>query len=287
MKFGTHSYVFLEFWSDDTLHLLDVAAGLGLDVLEIGIGDDIHFSPLETRRRAESAGLDLTISPGGIWPLNCDVSSESEEDRRAGLDWHKKQVDLANELGAIAYCGSLYGHTGVVKKRKPSPDELQWSAEALHVLADYGVGKGVAIVLEPMSHFRTHLVNTPGQMMQLLALADHPNLRVLLDTYHLVTEITDYAEGVRAVGDRLWGLHACENNRGIPGGGIVPWGKVFDALHVIGFDGYLGLETYYSGEDFAWSRGMFHNVCPDPEDFVRQGLAFLKTAVETSRNAGG
>ena len=27
--------------------------------------------------------------------------------------------------------------------------------------------------------------------------------------------------GVRAVGDKLWGVHACENDRGAPGGGLV------------------------------------------------------------------
>ena len=35
-------------------------------------------------------------------------------------------------------------------------------------------------------------------------------------------------------------------------------------LDEIGFDGYIGLETYNSSlGDFAFQRGMFHNVCPD------------------------
>jgi len=286
MKFGTHSYLFVEFWSDDCVHLLDAAASLGLDFFEIGVGDDIHFSAKETRCRAESLGLELVISPGGSWPVQCDLSSGIESDREAGLMWHKKQVDLANELGAVAYCGSMYGHTGVVKKRKPPPGELERTAEKLHELATYAQQKGVRIVLEPMSHFRTHLVNTPEQVMRLIRLADHPNLRVLLDTYHLITEITNYAEGIRTVGDRLWGLHACENNRGIPGTGLVPWKEVFGALRDIGFDGYLGMESYYSGNEFAWKRGMFHNVCPDPEAFIRQGLEFMKKAIESSRSTG-
>ncbi len=279
MKIGTHSYLFLEFWSDDSLHVLDAAAGFGLDFFEIGVGDDIHFSAAKTRGRAESLGLELVISPGGAWPVECDLSSEDDSDRQAGLAWHKKQVDLANELGAVAYCGSMYGHTGIVRKRKPPHGELQQSAEKLHELASFAEKRGVCIVLEPMSHFRTHLVNTPEQVMRLIRLADHPNLRVLLDTYHLITEITDYGEGIRSVGDCLWGLHMCENNRGVPGTGIVPWDEVFGTLKEIDFDGYLGMESYYSGSEFAWKRGMFHNVCPDPEAFIRQGMEFMKKAM--------
>ena len=277
MKFGSHSYIFTDRWSDDSLGVLDVARKLGLDCLEIGVGDDVVFSPAKTRRSAEKLGLDLAVSPGGLWPLECDLSSSNAQERRAGLAWHKKQVDLANELGAVAYCGSIYGHTGVVKPHPPKEGEYKRIAEGLHRLADYGRDKGVAIVLEPMSHFRTHLVNRPEQVVRLIELADHPNLAALLDTYHMVTEVRDYAAAVRLVGKRLWGVHACENDRGAPGGGLVPWQSMFQALRGINFDGYVIMETYNSSlNDFAWRRGMLHNVCPDAQAFIRRGLKFLK-----------
>jgi len=102
-------------------------------------------------------------------------------------------------------------------------------------------------------------------------------LWVLLDTYHLVTEIRDYAGAVRTMGDRLWGIHACENDRGVPGGGLVPWGEVFAALGEIGFDGRVLFETYNSSiGDFAFERGLFHDVCPDGAAFAREALAFVR-----------
>ncbi|HHX64611.1 MAG TPA: sugar phosphate isomerase/epimerase [Chloroflexi bacterium] len=138
-------------------------------------------------------------------------------------------------------------------------------------------------MLEPMSHFRTHLVNTPQQVRRLIDMADHPNLYALLDTYHMVTEVRDYASGIRAVGDRLWGLHACENDRGVPGGGLVPWDAVFAALREIGFAGHVLLEAYNSSiGDFAYRRGMFHDVCPDGEAFIRQGIAFMRRGLESA-----
>ena len=284
VKFGVHCYVLVDRWCDAQLHVLETARELGLEAFEIAVGDDVRFTASATRELAQSLGLVLTISPGGQWPLDCDLSSDDPAERARGLAWHRQQVDVAAELGAIAYTGALYGHPGTVKRRMPPSAELGWTAEGLHELAAYGASRGVKIVLEPMSRFRTHLVNTPGQLVRLLDLADHENLSGLLDTYHLITEVRDYGAGIRAVGARLWGLHACENDRGVPGGGLVPWAEIFAALEDIHFDGYVYLETYNSSVgdppgSFARSRGIFQDLCPDGAAFVRQGLAFLRTGL--------
>jgi len=277
MKYGAHSYIFTEYWADDQLHILDTAAELGLDCFEIGIGDDIVYTPELTRRRAEALGLTLIVSPGGLWPVECDLSADDPADRARGLAWHKRQVERAAELGAVAYTGALYGHPGVVKRRVPPADETPRTAEGLARLAEFGARHGVDIVIEPMSHFRTHLFNTPEQAMRLIGLAEHPNLTVLFDTYHMITEVRDFAQAIRTVSHRLWGLHACENDRGRPGGGLVPWPSVFSALREIEFGGYVLMEAYNSGTgDFAVRRGMFHDVCPDGVAFVRTGLKFLR-----------
>jgi len=280
VKYGTHSYVFIDQWSDDALWILDRARALGLDGVEIGVGDDVIFSTARVRDHAAELGLELSVSPGGLWPLECDLSSDDASERAQGLAWHKKRVDEAAAMGATAYAGSTYGHTGVVKRRRPPEDEYANISAGLHALADYGASQGVTIVIEPMSHFRSHVVNTPQQAVRLVDMADHANLGILLDTYHLVTEITDYAAGIRAVGDRLWGIHACENNRGRPGTGFLPWADIFAAMREIGFEGWVTFETYNSGlGDFAFERGMFHDVCPDPEAYVREGLAFIKAGL--------
>jgi D-psicose/D-tagatose/L-ribulose 3-epimerase len=277
MKYGAHSYLFTERWGDDSLQILDLAKELGLSMFELSVGDDVLFDRRRTGQHAASLGLDLFIGPGGLWPLECDLSADERGDRARGLDWHKRQVDAAAELGAVAYGGALYAHPGVVKRRRPPPDEYTRTAEGLHALAEYAAARNVVITLEPMSHFRTHLVNTPEQVMRLISLADHKNLYVLFDTYHIVTEIRSYEEALRTIAPRLYALHACENDRGVPGGGLVPWESIFDVLREIGFTGYIGLESYNSSlDDFAIQRGMFHNVCPDGPAFTRRGISFLR-----------
>ena len=85
MKFGSHSYIFTDRWTDDSLPILDTAKALGLDCFEIGVGDDVIFSPQKTRRAAAALGLELAISPGGKWPYECDLASDDPAQRAAGL----------------------------------------------------------------------------------------------------------------------------------------------------------------------------------------------------------
>jgi D-psicose/D-tagatose/L-ribulose 3-epimerase len=280
MKLGFHAYIFVERWSDDTIHLLPRCRELGGQCVELSVGDDVVFTPRLTRQTAEANGVELIVSPGGLWPFECDLSADDPADRARGLAWHKRQVDAGAEVGATAYTGALYGHPGTVKRRRMPAGELGWTAEGLHELAEHGAMRGVKIVLEPMSRFRTHLANTPQRIMELIELARHDNLGVLIDTFHMITEVRDFGAAIRAAGPRLWGLHACENDRGVPGGGLAPWGSVFSALAETGFDGYMILETYNTAlDDFAIRRGVFQNVCPDGDTFVRQGFAFLKSCL--------
>jgi len=276
MKIGAHIYLWMERWSDAEVGLFERARGLGLEAIELSVGLDVKFSAALTRRVAEANGIMLLVGPGGAWPDGADLSDDDPANRRRALDFHKSIVDQTAELGAVAYAGAMYGRPGKVLRRLPPPGELPRTAEGLHAIAEHARRAGVKIIVEPMSRFRSHVVNTPAQALNLVNLADHANLHILLDTYHLVTEVRDYAAAIRTVSDRIWGLHACENDRGVPGGGLVPWPSVFAALKTSKCE-YVGFEGYNTGlGDFGWRRGIFQNVCPDGDAFVRQAVAFTR-----------
>ncbi len=275
-KFGAHQFLWTERWTDDSLWLLDHARDLGLDGIEISFGDDVEFATDPVRRRAAELKLELTGSPGNVWPVECDISSDDPEQRRLGLSWHRKLLERCVEIGAVAYCGAIYGHPGRVLRRHPSGDEFDRTAENLHALADAGAKLGVKLVIEPMSKFRTHVVNTSAQCVKLVDAAAHPNLLINLDTYHMITEERYYAVAIRCAGEKLWGLHACENDRGVPGGGLVPWRETFSALAEANPNARVMLETYNTSGDFGFSRGIFQNLCGDPDAFVARGLTFLR-----------
>lgn len=279
MQYAAHIYLWTECWSDREVGLFAHARKLGIDLLEISIGDDVHFDAALTKRAATEAGMGIVIGPGGLWPEGADLSDDEPKNRQLAFDWHKRQIDLAVALGARAYSGALYGRPGKVLRRRPPADEYVRTAEGLHGLADYAQSVGIGLGIEPMSRFRTHLVNTPSQALHLVELAAHPHLKIAIDTYHLATEVRDLPAEIRKVGDKLMALHACENDRGVPGKGLMPWTEIFAALRETPAE-FIEFESYNTSlGDFGWERGMFQNQCPDGDAFVRDGLAFVQALV--------
>jgi D-psicose/D-tagatose/L-ribulose 3-epimerase len=275
-------------WTDDDLGILDRVHALGLDLFEICIGDDVSFDGERVRRHAAGLAIELTAGPGNLWPMECDIADDDPEKRRLGLAWHRKSLEQAACFGAAAYCGAIYGHPGKRLCRPAPEEEWQRTAENLHVLAEFGESLGVRLVIEPMSRFRLHLVNTAKQAVDLVKRADHLNLYVNLDTYHLITEERDFGAAIRCAYEVFWGVHTCENDRGVPGGGLVPWNDVFDA--VAGAPGAVRLmmETYNTGAtNIGIDHGVFQNVCPDPEAFVRQGSAFIRAGMAAAMSRLG
>jgi D-psicose/D-tagatose/L-ribulose 3-epimerase len=273
--------MWLEYLTDADLGLFDSMKALGLDVAEVPIGDDMQFTPEAAGRSARDAGLALMISPGGLWPEQADVSLEDRTQAQNAIDWHRKYIDIGARMGAVAYTGALYGHPGQVRREEQPSDCMSRAAEALAELAEHAARRGMELILEPMSHFRTHIVNTPAQLMSLLEQIDRDNVGALLDTYHLVTEVTSYREAFATAGPRLRAVHACENHRGIPGRGLLPWPEIFSAIRRCPQDLVVAFESYNSSTDFARRRGMFHDVCPSGDAFVREALAFCKAGLET------
>ena len=280
VKFGAHQFLWKSHWTDHDLAILDAAHALGLTSFEISLGDDVTFNESLAGAHARSLNIELTVGPGNAWPSDCNISSDNPTHCQRGLAWHQHNIERASALGAVAYCGAIYSYPGFVLRRRPARDELLRAAENLSQLAEYAEKMGVKLVLEPMSKFRNHLINTSEQAMELLKLIGHPSALVNLDTYHMVTEERDYGQAIERALPALWGIHACENDRGVPGSGLVPWDSVFKALNGAENPSQvfrIVLETYNTGpSDFGFSRGIFQNLCPNPAAYVTEGLAFLK-----------
>jgi hypothetical protein len=114
MILGIHIYLFTDRWSDDRLEVLDTAASLGAGAVEIAVGDDVHFTPRLTRRRAEQLGLRTYVGPGGLWPLECDLSSDDPAERAAYARVFGDRLaalPISTVKGALGHC--LCGAGGI------------------------------------------------------------------------------------------------------------------------------------------------------------------------------
>ena len=117
-KYGAHQFLWKSHWTDADLPILESARRLGCTLFEISLGDDVSFDRARLCRHAKEIGMELTVGPGNDWPKNCNISDDDPENRRTGAAWHRKIVEWAAELGAVAYCGSIYSHPGHICFRR-------------------------------------------------------------------------------------------------------------------------------------------------------------------------
>jgi D-psicose/D-tagatose/L-ribulose 3-epimerase len=275
MKLGIHAMAWTAHWSDASLPLVDRVAELGLDFIEIPLMDvdDVHPGPI--RARADAAGIDVVTST--VLGARTDITSDDPVVRAAGVDYLRRCVDVTAELGAPQLSGVIYGMHGKRPTSRPGAQEWEWSAECLARTAEHAATAGVAIGIEPVNRYESPLVNTCEQAVRLADMIGAPNVRIHLDTYHMNIEEKGWAEPVRLAGERLCHFHLCENDRGIPGTGLVGWEELFGALGELGYQGYAGLESFVDvSEDMVAGTCVWRDLAPSGDVLVREGTAFLR-----------
>ena len=99
----------------------------------------------------------------------------------------------------------------------------------------------------------------------------------MLDTFHMNVEERKLGDAIRAVGPRLQHFHACENDRGAPGSGHVPWDDIAAALKAVGYDGPVVIESFTAQvKSIARAAAIWRALAPTQDALASDGLAFLK-----------
>ena len=139
---------------------------------------------------------------------------------------------------------------------------------------------GVTAAIEPLNRFETYFLNTAADAARFCDEVNHPNVGILFDTFHANIEEKNIAAGYRTVGRHLKHVHTCENDRGTPGSGHVEWQEVFQAIHDVGYDGWLTIESFGSNlPEIAAAAAIWRDLAATPEDVAFEGVKFLKKSV--------
>jgi D-psicose/D-tagatose/L-ribulose 3-epimerase len=104
------------------------------------------------------------------------------------------------------------------------------------------------------------------------------NIKVHLDAFHMIREESSFSDAVNTCGKEYLGyVHVCENNRGIPGTGLVPWKEFFTALKKIGFNGPLTIESFDpSFKELNRLCAIWRKFADTGEELAVKGLANLR-----------
>ena len=276
MQFGIHSLLFRETFLEKDLPLLDKCRRLGFDAVEIIPFDPDHFPA--ARVKSAAADLGLTINTGYGMPAQYNVISPDPAVRKAGLEFSKRLIDLSNEAGASVFGGAIYCGWGYLTGKMRSADEWKWGVDNYREIAAYARrNSGLILGIEPLNRFESHFINVARDAVTFIQEVGMPNVKVHLDTFHMIREEDDMARAVRDTNGYLGYVHACENQRGIPGTGLVPWTSFFQALRQVRYDGCVTIESFDPDiESVAKLCCIWRKLADSPEQLATEGLKFLK-----------
>jgi D-psicose/D-tagatose/L-ribulose 3-epimerase len=208
-----------------------------------------------------------------------NIISPDPDVRKVGVELLKKLIDINNDLGSKIFGGVNYAAWGYITKRPRTEKEWEWSVTAMREVAEYAKKTGeVDICVESVNRFESHFLNIAEDAVRYCKDVGTGNVKVHLDTFHMNIEETNFAEAVKTCGKEYLGyVHTCENNRGIPGTGHVPWKEFFLALKEIGFYGPLVIESFDpSFEEFNAGCAIWRHFAETGEALAVEGFKNLK-----------
>ena len=253
---------------------------MGLDLIEVAVEDPALVDLVSLKQALVEHQIGVVMC--GAFGPDRNLSSLDpavRENARQYLYW---MIDAAAEVGSEKVAGPMYSAVGKPRLEDEADRQVEWelAVKELKEACQYAAGKGVKLAFEPLNRFETDMVNIVEQGLKLIADVGEPNIGFHLDTFHMHLEEKDSGAAIRAAGDRVFHVHACENDRGVPGTGQVDWEGVFGALEEIGYDGDIVIESFTPEvKSIARAVCIWRKIAPDQDTIVREGTAFLKSRV--------
>jgi D-psicose/D-tagatose/L-ribulose 3-epimerase len=278
MKLGVNTWVWVSPpTTSDLESLVPQIKQMGFDWVEFPIESPHGFDYQRIGALAHQHGLGVSVA-AAMSPER-DLIHPDASIRQNGMDFVRHCINAAHSMGAINLIGPIYAAVGRTWQASASERarDVELLVQQLTRLADLAGDVGVTLCLEPLNRFETSFLNLASQTVEIIDRVGHPACQLMLDTFHMNIEERSLGEAIRLVGPRLRHLHACENDRGAPGSGHVPWQEVASALKEIHYNGPVVIESFTDKvKSIARAAAIWRPLATNPEALAGDGLAFLK-----------
>lgn len=245
MKFGIYYPYWEKEWGGDALAYIPKVKKLGFDVLEVATADfaskdSSYFS--EMRKISEDNGITLT---GGYGPTKSNyIGSADKTVREKAFDFYKKMFMQMEQAGIQVIGGALYSYWPVTTTDFDKQADLELSIEGMKKLADIAADYGVILNMEVLNRFEGYLLNTCEECVKYVDAVGKPNVKVMLDAFHMNIEEDSMSDAIRLAGSMLGHFHVGEANRKPPRPGRMNWEEMGKALNDIGYEGCVVMEPF-------------------------------------------
>jgi len=224
---------------------LAAIARAGFDGIEIFENDLLAFdrTPDEVGRMVRDRGLEVNL----FQPFR-DFEGMPEPFRSRNFDRAERKFDLMCDLGTdlMLVCSNV---------SPVSLGGIDRAAADLRELGERAARRGLRVGYEALAWGRH--INDHRDAWEIVRRADHPNVGIILDSFHTLSRKID-VNSIRAIpGDKIFIVQLADaplidmdllywsrHFRNMPGEGDLPVTDFMRAVAATGYDGYLSLEIF-------------------------------------------
>jgi D-psicose/D-tagatose/L-ribulose 3-epimerase len=250
---------------------------IGFDWIEVPLES---LDDMDHKRGAEIINeYGLGVSTCAAMGEDRDLIHPDADIRSNGMAYIKGAIQATHDLGATNLVGPLYSAVG--RTWQSTPEERARDTDllvgSLRELAEFAADFDVTLCIEPINRFETSFINLAEQAIPIVDRVAHSNCQMMLDTFHMNIEEKSLGDTIRAVGPRLRHVHTCENDRGAPGTGNIPWNEVAEALDDIHYEGPVVIESFTAKvTSIARAAAIWRSLATSQDALAEDGLKFLR-----------
>ena len=197
----------------------------------------------ELKLASQEEGIILT---GGYGPRpEHNLASKNPEVINCAFRFWRETLKKMEIAGIDRIGGALYSYWPVNFREGFNKDEdTARSIENVIKLADIAADYGVTLNMEVLNRFEGYMLNVCDEAVRYVDAVNKPNVKIMLDTFHMNIEESSIGDAIRRAGKLLGHFHTGECNRMVPGKGRTPWREIGDALRDIRYDGTVVMEPF-------------------------------------------
>jgi RpiB/LacA/LacB family sugar-phosphate isomerase len=242
------------------------AAANGFQAVELSLRDPADLSEEKLSALLEKYDLGLSAIATGQSCLHdgmCLAAADTAGVQGA-VNRLKAHIDLAANLDAAVILGGIRGRfTGSAEEMAA---QYERAVEAVADCAEHAARRGVQLLIEPINRYETNFINTAAEGIKFKEEAGHPEIQLLLDTFHMNLEEVDIDATLTRYADRIGYIHFADSNRYAPGLGHLPFHQITTTLIANQYDGVITAEIL---------------PLPDDERAMEQAGAFISSLSST------
>ncbi|WP_313127944.1 sugar phosphate isomerase/epimerase family protein [Anaerocolumna sp.] len=263
-------------WTGDfnqtKIQYIEKAAKLGYTAVEIGV-ENAMMDSRPIKEIIENNHLQVTLC--AAMTKGKDISSFDKQVRENTKEYMKKCFLLGKEIGSKLFVGPVYAGGGKAHLLSWEDKRKEWelAVTGLREMAEVAAECGMSIAIEPLNRYRTSVVNTLDQALQMVDDINKDNVGILYDTYQANIEEKDIYEPLKTIckAGKLLHVQLSDSNRGAPGMGHIDFKPVFEILNTYDYKGHITVETFTEGVfDSGWI------VLDTPDNVAKIGIETIK-----------